>query len=240
MTTVSSLASVTAQDTSQQIQTVGKSKLDRNDFMNLLITQMQYQDPLQPMQSSDMASQLAQFSNMEATMEMADNVEQLLNYQKSQNNLQLLTLLGKEVSSTANMVAVNNGEPSSATFSLAGAADSCSVTIKDASGNVVRTMNLGGLAGDTTYQLSWDGTTNAGTKVDDGPYQFVVSAQDATGKDVDVEYRSSGTVTGVDFSSGTATLTMDNYLPVDVSVITSVADGTTSTTSSSTATGTDG
>ena len=85
---------------------VGSADLDRTDFMTLFITQMQYQDPMKPMDSYEMASQLAQFSNMEATMKMSDNMEELLAYQTSQNNLQLLTLLDKNVETQTNQVAV--------------------------------------------------------------------------------------------------------------------------------------
>ncbi|PKN22056.1 MAG: flagellar biosynthesis protein FlgD [Deltaproteobacteria bacterium HGW-Deltaproteobacteria-3] len=70
-TTASTSATLPLQDTTT-LSTVGKSTLDRSDFMTLFITQMQHQDPLEPMDSTDMASQLAQFSNMEATMKMSD------------------------------------------------------------------------------------------------------------------------------------------------------------------------
>ncbi|MBU4033262.1 MAG: hypothetical protein KKG34_00565, partial [Proteobacteria bacterium] len=104
-TTASTISALPTQDTTT-VNTVGKSTLDRNDFMTLFITQMQHQDPLEPMDSTDMASQLAQFSNMEATMKMSDNLEKLLGYQVSQNNLQLLTLIGKEVQAYGNTIGV--------------------------------------------------------------------------------------------------------------------------------------
>ncbi|MCK5405645.1 MAG: flagellar hook assembly protein FlgD, partial [Desulfobulbaceae bacterium] len=93
-----------------ELKTVGKQELDRTDFLTMFITQLQYQDPMKPMDSYEMASQLAQFSNMEATMKMSDNMEKLLDYQTSQNNLELLSLLDKEVQGNGNMMGVNNGE----------------------------------------------------------------------------------------------------------------------------------
>ena len=53
-------------------------ELGRDDFLNLLVTQLQYQDPMEPMDSYEMGSQLAQFSTMEATMKMAENMEKSL------------------------------------------------------------------------------------------------------------------------------------------------------------------
>ncbi len=76
---------------------VGKKDLDESDFMKLFITQLQYQDPSKPMDTNEMASQLAQFSSMQATMKMSDGMDNLLAYQKSQNNLQLLNLLNTDV-----------------------------------------------------------------------------------------------------------------------------------------------
>src|SRR3989338_10850788 len=116
------------------VKTVGKKTLDRNDFMTLFITQMQHQDPLEPMDSTDMASQLAQFSNMEATMKMSDNLEKLLGYQVSQNNLQLLTLIGQEVQGAGNTMGVVEGKVSTTQYTLADAADSCRIEIYDSAG----------------------------------------------------------------------------------------------------------
>ncbi|MCK5227695.1 MAG: flagellar hook assembly protein FlgD, partial [Desulfobulbaceae bacterium] len=108
-----------------ELKTVGKQELDRTDFLTMFITQLQYQDPMKPMDSYEMASQLAQFSNMEATMKMSDNMEKLLDYQTSQNNLELLSLLDKEVQGNGNMMGVNNGETTWTEFMLTEAAETC-------------------------------------------------------------------------------------------------------------------
>ena len=141
-TTATTSATLPFQDTTP-LSTVGKSTLDRNDFMTLFITQMQHQDPLEPMDSTDMASQLAQFSNMEATMKMSDNLEKLLGYQVSQNNLQLLTLIGKEVQGAGNTMGVVEGKVSTTQYTLADAAESCRIEIYDSAGRMADTVELG-------------------------------------------------------------------------------------------------
>lgn len=213
---VSALDSSLTYQAASQYETVGDSTLDSADFMNLLITQLQYQDPTEPMDTNEMASQLAEFSSMEATQNMADNMEKLLDYQISQNNLQLLTLLGADVTVSTNMVGMDEGTLSLGEFTLDAAVESCSVEIYDASGSIVNTVDMGNLAADTTYQLEWDGTNAAGEQVADGAYLFVINGLTADGEEVGVEYTSTGTVTGLDFSTGEAILSIDNAVPADV------------------------
>ncbi|MBI5558225.1 MAG: flagellar hook assembly protein FlgD [Deltaproteobacteria bacterium] len=210
----------------QSLTTVGDSSLDSEDFMNLLITQLQNQDPMDPMDTSDMVAQVAQLSNMEATQEMAVNMEKLLDYQVSQNNLQLLSLLGNDVTVSSNVVAVNEGSPGSGEFTLSAAVESCRVDIYNSSGNVVRTINAGQLEGDTLYELEWDGTNSGGTAVADGLYLFEVTGLTAEGEEVEVEYQTTGKVTGLDYQSGSAVLTLDNAIPVEVGSVLKVNDAT--------------
>ncbi len=201
--------------------TVGKQELDQYDFMNLLITQLQYQDPMKPMDTYEMASQLSQFSNMQATLKMSDDMEKLLEYQTSQNNLQLLTLLDNDVQAVSNILAVNDGAAGKGEFVLSEAADTCVVEIYDASGSLVDMLDAGSLSAGS-YPLEWNGKDSLGETVDDGAYSFDVKAYNASGEQIGVEYRSSGKVTGISFDSGTAQLVLDNYVGVDVGSVVGV------------------
>jgi len=216
-TTASTISTIPTLDTAA-VKTVGKKSLDRSDFMTLFITQMQHQDPLEPMDSTEMASQLAQFSNMEATMKMSDNLEKLLGYQVSQNNLQLLTLIGKEVQGAGNTMGVAEGKVTTTQYTLADAADSCRVEIYDAAGRMVDTVELG-YAASGIHELSWDATTPKGDVVPDGKYSYSVVAINALGQKVDVDYRSTGRVTGVNFDGGKAQVTVDKSIAMNVADI---------------------
>lgn len=200
---------------------VGKSELDREDFMTLFITQLQHQDPMKPMESYEMASQLAQFSNMEATMKMADNMEQLLEYQTSQNNLQLLTLLDKDVRVAGNEIGVNGEDQGIGEFTLLDNADTCVVEIYDAAQRLIRVINLESMPAGT-YTLDWDGQDMRGEDVDDGAYGYVVKAYDVVGQGVEVDYQTVGKVTGLDFDSGSAMLILDNFVSADVGAVVGV------------------
>lgn len=221
MTTAASTSATLPTQDATAVKTVGKKTLDRSDFMTLFITQMQHQDPLEPMDSTEMASQLAQFSNMEATMKMSDNMEKLLEYQTSQNNLQLLTLIGKEVQGSGNSMGVINGAATTTQYTLADAADSCKVDIYDAAGKLVDTTNLG-YAASGAHDLSWDAKTPSGTVVPDGQYTYVVTATNALGQKVDVDYKTTGKVTGVNFTGGVAQVSVDKSILMNVGDILAV------------------
>ncbi len=200
---------------------VGSSTLDRQDFMKLFLAQMQYQDPMEPMNNYEVAAQLAQFSNMEATMGMADNMEKLLEFQTSQNNLQLLTLMDKGVQGFGNTMGVVGGVSTPTQFTLYDAADFCVVEIYDAAGKLADTINVG-YAAAGSHDLAWDATMPNGDKVPDGAYTYRVDALSPAGQQVEVEYRTTGKVTGLEFDSGTATVSVDKYIQMNVSDILSV------------------
>ena len=200
---------------------VGKKELDRNDFMKLFISELQYQDPMKPMDNYEMASQMSQFSTMDATLKMNENMEKLLDYQTSQNNLQLLNLLGSQVQVKGNGMGVTDGRATPTQFTLEAPAETLKIEIYDAANHLIwQEVDGGRGAGD--YELDWDGTNFAGDQVPDGAYHYEVTALDGQGEKVGVDYRSTGTVTGVDFADGAAQLTMDGYFKAGVDDVLSV------------------
>ena len=221
MTTAASATATLPTQDAAALKTVGKKSLDRSDFMKLFITQMQHQDPLEPMKGTEMASQLAQFSTLEATTKMSDNMEKLLSYQTSQNNLQLLSLIGKNVQGTGNTMGVVDGAATTTQYTLADAATSCKVDIYDAAGKLMDTVNLG-YAASGAHDLSWDAKTLSGTVVPDGQYTYVVTATNALGQKVDVDYKTTGKVTGVNFNGGTAQVSVDKSVLMNVGDILAV------------------
>ncbi len=197
---------------------VGNKELGRSDFMTLFITQLQYQDPMKPMDSYEMASQLAQFSNMEATMKMSGSMDKMLEYQTSQNNLQVLSLLDSEVQVEGNMMGVKSGEVSTNQFAISEQTESVAVEIYDSANRMVWQQDMGSLSADV-YELAWDGNNSAGEEVADGAYRYVVKAYGFNGELVDVGYTSTGTVTGIQFKDGAAMLTLDDYIETSVGEI---------------------
>ncbi len=203
----------TASTLVQPDNAVGSQALDQADFMNLFITQLQYQDPMKPMDNYEMASQLAQFSNMQSTTKMSEDLESLLNFQTSQNDLQLLSMLDKQVQVAGDMMAVKDGAVTPTEFDLNDATDTVKLQVFDAADHLVWQEEKGGLAAGT-YELGWDGNDLSGNAVNDGAYYYKVTAYGATGQTVDVNYTTTGQVTGVSFADGVAKLTIDGFIEV--------------------------
>ena len=215
--TISAISGIPTVETGN-LQTTGDAELDQDDFMTLFITQLQHQDPMEPMNSTDMASQMAEFSNMEATMKMANNMEELLEYTTSQNNLQLLTLLDQDVRVYGNSIGVNEGEVGSGEYVLSEDADVAALEILDAGGRLVKVEDLGSQSLGS-HEFSWDGMDMMGVAVPDGAYSFNIKAYTASGQEVAVDYLSIGKVTGVDYATGSALLVLDHHVPAEVGAV---------------------
>ncbi len=88
--------------------------VSKDDFLKLFTTQLQYQDPLKPMDSTEFTAQLAQFSSLEQLFNLNKNMEQSINYQESLNNGMIINLIGKNVKTieglSAKVLGINFGE----------------------------------------------------------------------------------------------------------------------------------
>jgi flagellar basal-body rod modification protein FlgD len=179
--------------------------LGKDDFLQLLVTQLQAQDPLDPLESAEFTAQLAQFSSLEQLQSINDNMKNLQLYQASMNNAQAVGLIGKAVRAPGNSIRLNDGASNDIHFELGADARSVLVNVYNGDGSLVRTMDAGFLsAGDQT--LRWDATDNGGRQMPDGVYAFDVLAVDASDAIVDATTFATGKVTAVNFENGTARL----------------------------------
>lgn len=205
--------------------TTGSSEIDQDQFLSLLVAQMNYQDPLSPLDSQQFASQLAQFTSLEQLTQMNDNLEQSLQAQillnQSINNTMSAQLMGFEVNASNDIVQLEDGEATSIMYELPGSASEVTLTIKDGDGNTVKTLDLGmKTAGEYSYQ--WDGTNDIGANVPEGDYYFSVEAKTPEGNNLTVNQYIVGVITGVTFEDGQAVLKIGN-LPVYLSNVTSLS-----------------
>ena len=182
--------------------------LGQDDFLKLLVSQLQNQDPMNPMDGTQFASQLAQFTSVEqlaninTSLQTSIGASQLLN--QSISNALSTTVIGKQVRASGSTFNYSGTGAEKTGYTLPSAAVTAQVKILDAKGNVVRTINGTGVAaGDTDVQ--WDGLTDEGTQAAAGAYTVQVTAADANGKAITATPYFYGTVTGVKFkSTGTA------------------------------------
>ncbi len=187
----------------------GSSTIDQNQFLTLLVTQLNYQDPLDPMDSQAFAAQLAQFTSVEQLISINSNLQESLNAQmllnQSINNTLSAQLIGMEVEADNEIVQWKDGEATPIMYNLPSAADTVTVTISDSEGNVVRVENLNGQsAGEHTYE--WDGRNQNGAALPEGDYTFTVTATSVEGNSLAVKQFIKGLITGVNYEDGQAVL----------------------------------
>jgi flagellar basal-body rod modification protein FlgD len=172
-----------------------------DQFLTLLVAQMKYQDPLNPMDGTDFTAQLAQFTALEQQFKTNDQLEEILTAVKGQESGYVLDYIGKTVKTLNNAVFVENGEANAVSYTLDDRAE-VTLQIYDEDGNEVRSIYKGWQdAG--SHDFDWDGRNNAGSQVDDGTYVVEVEAVDDQGYVVAHQEYVNGEVSGVTYHDGT-------------------------------------
>jgi flagellar basal-body rod modification protein FlgD len=158
-------------------QTSSTTASIQDRFLKLLITQMQNQDPLNPMDNAEVTSQLAQISTVSGIDKLNTTIAGMTSSMVAAQSLQAGSLIGHAVLAPGKTVLLQQGQAVGG-VQLSEPADQVTVTIANAAGQTIKTLNLG--AQDTgTHNFGWDGTTDAGGKAGDGSYTFAVSAMRA-------------------------------------------------------------
>lgn len=210
-------------------QVTGKSVLGKDDFMKLLISQLKYQDPLNPMDGTEFASQLAEFSSLEQLSNMNTSLKTSIeaNYLLSQsvNNTMMATLIGKEVKLTGNTTTFSGQENISFGYKLPSEASSVSINVYDSNHNLITVLD--GESGIGEHKLSWDFTDNKGKKVAEGTYTFEFSAKAGNGNDITTDFYKWGFIDSVRYTEeGTKLVSGDEeYLLSDVLEILNAKEG---------------
>ncbi len=200
----------TEENTVEFVAPEERASLDRDDFMNLFVTQLQYQDPMNPMDTADMSSQLAQFNMVDLMYKNTEAMEKLVASDESRTRLQALAYLGHEVRYEGDEIQVTDEGPLPFDVENEEAVASCVVTIRDKGGALVKSWDLGALP-PGKHSLEWDGTDASGDQVDPGTYQVKVQALDETGEEVSITTWSSGIISKVTYpDKGLPLLTIEN------------------------------
>lgn len=163
---VNALSTVTGTTKGSTASAASKT-MGKDAFLKLLVTQLQHQDPLNPADSTEFTSQLAQFSSLEQLSNVNDNLNMLKLYQASMNNAQAVSFIGKDIVSKGKTLQVTPGQPVSCEFSLGADAKRVAVSIYDAAGNFVKDIRATALKAGA-QSLSWDGKDRNGNTVADG------------------------------------------------------------------------
>jgi flagellar basal-body rod modification protein FlgD len=168
------LSSMNSTSTTAESSTSAADDL-QDQFLTLLTTELQNQDPTDPMDNSEMVTQLAQISTISSIEEVTSTLEGISGQISAAETLQASALVGNGVLIDGNVIQVDSGVATTFGVTLDGDADSVSVTIKNSTGTVVRTLDEGSMSAGT-QSLSWDGLQDDGTTAADGAYTFSISA----------------------------------------------------------------
>ena len=199
--------------------TSGTSASDlQSTFLQLLVAQLQNQDPTDPMDSSQMTSQLAQINTVSGIQQLNTSLSSLSTQLSAGQNAQAALLIGSSVLAPGSSAAVSSGSAPQLGVTLPAAVSDVTLTITNSAGKVVNTLDLGAQAAGTV-PVTWNGKDSAGNTVADGTYTITASAttngQSATATAL-VAAKVQGVVQQAD---GTASLSLDNGKTVALSSV---------------------
>jgi flagellar basal-body rod modification protein FlgD len=166
-------------------------------FLQLLTTQLQNQNPLDPLDTNQFTQQLVEFAGVQQQLNTNDQLGTLVSLQQTAQSTQALTFVGKTAVVTGNTAALTN---SSATWELSVPSNSnVAITIANSSGQTVFSGNYSVAAGDN-QPFTWNGQGSDGTQWPDGKYTLTATAADASGNSVGVTTQIQGVVNSVDLT----------------------------------------
>jgi len=172
----------------------------QNNFMKMLVTQMQNQNPLNPMDNAQFASQLAQMSQLQGIESMRASIDSFVKQVSSSRLLDQSALVGREVLAAGPLVNWTGDSPVNFAVNADAGLSNALIRIKTADGRIVDEIALGGVGSDI-QALSWDGVDAAGKTVAPGTYRVTVEGLTFDGKTAAGNVLTGGTVLSVQRSS---------------------------------------
>ncbi|MBB3104998.1 flagellar hook assembly protein FlgD [Azomonas macrocytogenes] len=162
-------------NTKNTVSSADTSSLGKDDFLQLLVAQLNNQNPLDPQDNSEFVAQLAQFSSVESLQNLNASVDTIRSNYNSSQALQASSLVGRSVIVKDSSAQVDTSSSFSGSLVLPSTGSNVSVGVYNASGEQVKTIDLGQQAGGSVA-FSWDGTDDNGNALDSGAYTFKATA----------------------------------------------------------------
>lgn len=145
-------------------------QLGQSDFLKLMTTQLNNQDPTNPMDNSQFLAQIAQFASVSGIQDMQNSIKQLADSLVSNQTMQAASLVGHQVVAAGSNATLGSNGVLSGAIDLSQSTSDLMVGIYDASGQLVKKMDLGA-QGQGMIPFSWDGINTDGTRSPNGIYQ---------------------------------------------------------------------
>ena len=205
--------------------------LDTENFLTLLVAQLENQNPLDPADTEQFTDQLAQFSQVEQLINVNDQLSEMSeDIEGSEGSLDTNSYVGLTVTATVTSMTIDDGSVTAGFYEVDEPAK-VSVYVYDSNGTKVATLSEGEVEAGS-HLIAWDGTDDEGNDLDDGEYSYVVMANSGDGYE-EVESYLSGTVDAVSYQNGKGYLVISGVL-VDPDNVTTVTSSSSSSSNDST------
>src|SRR5262245_16065719 len=212
-------AAVSGNSSASQTRLAG----DYDSFLQLLTTQLKNQDPLSPLDATQFVTQLSQFAMVEQAIMTNKNLESLLQSSRNAVISADIGLIGRQVEVPGKTLGLDSSGQGGFTYKLNVEAQTAAVNIRDAQGNLVRTVSLDPKVGE--HNVVWDGKDSLGDAVAPGAYQLEYAAFDKDGKPITVSSYVAARVDRIELDASGSTLVLSNGDRVASSTVRAVLNG---------------
>jgi flagellar basal-body rod modification protein FlgD len=192
---------------------------DFDTFLQLLTTQLQNQNPLDPLDTNQFTQQLVQFTGVEQALKTNDQLETLLLFQSANTSTAAAAFIGKTIVNEGTTASLSGGQ-AVWTYELSQPAPNSTITIRNSAGQTVFTDQVSLAAG--KQDISWDGLSDTGEQQPNGTYQITIDARDANDNSLAVATSVSGVVDSVDLSEADPVLIIGSQR-INLSTVTSIS-----------------
>ena len=185
-----------------------------DNFLKLLTTQLQSQDPLSPLDATQFTEQLVQFTGVEQAIKTNDVLGQLVALVRADRISRAVGYLGAEVEAKGQTVRLDGDRPATVRYRLDQTAAEVLISIYDEAGRLVGSRQGKLSAG--VHDVPWDGRDHTGAQLPEGLYRVEIRASNAAGAAIPVSTTIAGTVDGVELLGERLMLSVDGVLlPLD-------------------------
>jgi flagellar basal-body rod modification protein FlgD len=203
--TISSIENIVSQTgaAGTQSQSSSMKSVGKDEFMKLLLAQLKNQDPLKPMDGTDFAAQLAQFSSLEQLKNLNTTLETQSVNQMTLGYSQSVNMIGKQAVANSGNTITANGQTSELNYSLAKDAQSVTISIMDKDGKLIKSWD------ESAKKAGMNSATWDCSGVEKGDYTYQINARDSFGALVTADTMTTGMVTAVHFRSNQILVTLN-------------------------------
>ena len=190
-----------------------KGILDKDDFLKLLMVELQHQDPTDPMDSDKILSQTSQLATMESAQNTQDALEKLSKAMKSDTNFSIISAIGRVADLGSDSIRLEGGSNAQFDIYFHDDVQAGNINIRDVNGNTVRTVGLEEQPGGT-LTFEWDGTDNNGERLSEGSYYVDADFLTPQGQQLSTKV-GVYPISSVKFDGGQALVRLgSDYVPV--------------------------